>query len=184
NLCRSPNTANRLDVNIFDRAAGDLGACRYSVDVQFQRVGAGLGNSPRVADPATEGSAIQATDDWNPDGALGSRDVLKVRVRIDAKFRGSGFDLLFEQRMKNHRCRARLFHRADVVDLLRKRRGRRHQRQTQRQAKIVRRQIHRLALTLDRKMTVGRLVSTKWAISTEQCGQMMRIATLTKRFAG
>jgi hypothetical protein len=33
-------------------------------------------------------------------------------------------------------------------------------------------------------MTVGRIVSTKWAISTEQCGQMMRIATLTKRFAG
>src|SRR4030095_9093627 len=48
NLCGSPNTANRLDVNIFDRAAGDLGACRYSVDIQFQRLGRGLGDSPLV----------------------------------------------------------------------------------------------------------------------------------------
>jgi hypothetical protein len=46
------------------------------------------------------------------------RDVLKVRVRIDAKFRHGGLDLLFKQRMKNYRGSARLFHRPDIVDLL------------------------------------------------------------------
>src|SRR4029077_17070953 len=46
--------------------------------------------------------------------------------------------------MKDYRGSTRLFHRTDVVDLLRKRRGGRHQRRTQREAKIVRRQIHRL----------------------------------------
>src|SRR4029450_2355527 len=46
--------------------------------------------------------------------------------------------------MKNDRGCTRLFHRTDIVDLLRKRRGRRHQRRTQREAEIVGRQIHRL----------------------------------------
>src|SRR5262249_21963419 len=58
NLCGSPNTANRLDVNIFRCTPGDLGACRYSVDIQFQRIGAGLCDPPRVADPPAERGAI------------------------------------------------------------------------------------------------------------------------------
>src|SRR5213083_2807751 len=64
--------------------------------------------------------------------------------RIDAKFRRGGFYLFFEQRMKNHCGSTRLLHRTDIVDLLRKRRGRRHQRRTQREPEIVGRQIHRL----------------------------------------
>src|SRR6266508_2872245 len=46
--------------------------------------------------------------------------------------------------MKNHRSSARLFHRTDILDLLRKRRSRRHQRRTQRESEIIGRQIHRL----------------------------------------
>src|SRR5262249_7749173 len=114
-------------------------------------------------------------DDWNADGAPGLREILEVSLRIDAKFRRSSFDLLFKKRMKNDRCSARLFHRSDVVDLLRKRRGRRHQRRPQRQAKIVRRQIHRWwVLILDRKMSMGRLVS-RMAISTQTCDTQSRV---------
>src|SRR6266850_3849347 len=99
------------------------------------------GDSPRVTDPATERGAIQTADDWNADSALGLPDILKIGVRIDAKFGCSGFDLLFKQRMKYDRGCAPLFHRANVVDLLRNRRGRRNQRRTQRQPEILRSQI-------------------------------------------
>ena len=107
----SANTANNVGVDIFDGAAGDVRTSRYFVDVQFQRVGARLGDSSRVADPAAERRAIEAGNDWNPDRSFRLRDVFKISVWIDAEFRRSSLDLLFEQRMKNHCGSAGLFHR-------------------------------------------------------------------------
>ena len=50
--------------------------------------------------------------------------------------------LLLEERMQHHRRRARVFHAFDVVNVLRQRRRRRHQRRTQFQTKIICGQVH------------------------------------------
>src|SRR6266480_4532862 len=117
---RSSNTADDVDVDIFDCTARYLHARGYFVDIQFQRIGPGFSDSPRVAKPAAKRSAIEAGNNWNTDATLGFCDVLKICRGIDAALWRHRFDLFFEERVKNHRSSAGLFHLTDILDLLRK----------------------------------------------------------------
>ncbi len=112
-----------------------------------------FGDSSRVADPTSERCAIEARYDRDTDVALGLCDVLEIHRGVDAELRCDGFDLLFEQRMKNHCGSARLFHRTDIVDLLRERRSGWHQRRTERESEIIGRQIHRSFLLVTKEIT-------------------------------
>src|SRR5213596_356342 len=77
-IVRSVRAANDVDVNILNCAAADVGSRGYLVDIQFQRIGTGFGDSPCVTDPAAKRGAIEAGDNWNTDATSGLRDVFKI----------------------------------------------------------------------------------------------------------
>ena len=137
-----------------------VGIARNGINVQLERISAGLLDLPRVIQPAAKCAAVQAADDWDIDRRFRLGDVLEVRFRpnlelgpnrkiaqrLRVRFRALfkikiqvvviAPNLLFEKRMKNDRRSACVFHSFDVVDLFRKRRCRWHQRRAQFKAEI------------------------------------------------
>ena len=100
----------------------------HEVQVQFQRVGAGLFDVMRVANPITRRRCVQAADDRNRHGSLAARHMLQIGLRaaivfpqfveVRQRFRQGRrlqaasvssrgcLDLLFEQRRQHRRGRA------------------------------------------------------------------------------
>ena len=76
-----------FSLNVIRRA---LRIGRNIVDVQFQRIGAGLFNEPCVSLPTAKGRAVQAADDRNAHRLFRFRDVIDVRLRIDLEVRFVG----------------------------------------------------------------------------------------------
>jgi len=76
----SLDVAHQVDVHLLDLAASQLGIGGNVVDVQLERVRAGLLDLPGVRDPAARRDTVEAADDRDVHGRLGPPDVLEVGV--------------------------------------------------------------------------------------------------------
>ena len=83
--------SNSIDVCFFDCTAGNFRLSRYPIDVEFQRVGASLGDLTRVANPTSKGRAVQTRNDRNFYAALRAPDLLQVIFGSHLKFRPRRF---------------------------------------------------------------------------------------------
>ena len=59
---RAAHGLDEVDVALLDRGAALVGVGGDEVDVQLERVGAGVLDQARVLDPAAEGDAVEAAD--------------------------------------------------------------------------------------------------------------------------
>ena len=136
----------------FHLLAGDVGVHRDVIDVQLERIGAGLLHLAGVLEPAAGGGAVEAGNDGNFDRLFALGDVHQVGLRPHhpveqvgkmagglggsvvafgdeaIEFVAVDIDLLLEERMQDHGRRARVFKPTDVAHFVAHGRGRCHQR--------------------------------------------------------
>ena len=65
------------DMSSFQRIGGD------DVEVEFERIRAGLLNQARVVQPAGRRGAVQGADDRHTDGGFDPTDLLQIGLRAD-----------------------------------------------------------------------------------------------------
>ena len=76
----SLHISHEVHVHLLDLASRQLGIGGNVVDVQLERVRAGLLDLPGVGDPAARRDAVEAADDRDAHGCLGPPDVFEVSV--------------------------------------------------------------------------------------------------------
>ena len=157
---RAFDMKERVDVAPLDLLGADLRIGRDVVDVQLERVCAGLLDAPGVIDPGPVRHAIQAGDDGNMGGFLGLVNELQVVIgagviRPHLREVGRRFiealgpvaheviervafllDLFLEQGGQDDGRRAGILEPLDPIQIARQRRSRRHQRVGQLQAHV------------------------------------------------
>ena len=75
-----------VEVGLLDLGGGQVHVRGDVIDVQLERVGAGLLDRFGVLRPAADGRAVQAGDDGDFHRLLGLGDVLEVFLRAEAEF--------------------------------------------------------------------------------------------------
>ena len=153
--------AYQVAVAVLELLRGDVGIGGNVEDVQLQRVGACLLHVLGVTHPSAGRAAVQAGDDGNADRFLALAQQVKIAIGTDVVLghvgqvgRGLGvavgavlqravnvlalgLDLLFEQRVHHDGRGPGIFQAGKVLQLLRQRRGRYHDRVLQLQSQII-----------------------------------------------
>jgi hypothetical protein len=142
----------------------------HVIDVELERVRAGLLDLLRVLEPARGRDAVERRDDGHRDGLADAADLLEVRVgpeavlarlgeeraRLGERVRVRlevveealvrGRDLLLEDRVHHDRGGARVLEALDHVEVIHERRGARHEGMCEREAEVVGAEVHRRRL--------------------------------------
>jgi hypothetical protein len=82
--------AEKIQVNLLHILCYEIGAGGDKVNVEFQRIGAGLLDHLGIAGPAAGGDPVQATDDRDVNSGFGLTDELQVNIRSVAVLGGLG----------------------------------------------------------------------------------------------
>lgn len=155
-----------VQISLLHVSPGQIHVGGDAINIQLQRIGAGLLDLFRIGRPAAGGRAVQAGDDGDAHRFFRLGDVFEIFLRAEVEgFRlreigqrlGETFralhhalvqfgpvlaQLLLEQRVKHHGGRAGVLHFFDVVNVLRERRRGGHQRRAEFQSEISGRQVH------------------------------------------
>ena len=163
---RALHVAQYLDVAALDRLALHVRVGRDEIDVKLQGVRARLLNQSRVLDPTARRRAVEAADDGNIHRHLRVVNQAQVLVGADVVVAHFGevalrlgvavravreavvnvealeVNLLLEERVHYDRAHARVLQTAYLVERVRQRRGRGHDRVLQTQAHVTGAQVH------------------------------------------
>ena len=161
NLHARLHVADQLHVHVLDVGRRHRGVGGDIVDVELQRIGAGLLDLPGVVDPAPGGHPVEAADDRNAHRGLDPAKMLQIGVGTEVIAPHVGKvrerlrvalgavremmveivalerDLLFEERREHHGRRSRIFHPTDIAHVLAERTGRGHERAREPESEVL-----------------------------------------------